>query len=48
MSSKDSVEGDLLIGIVKIKPGQHIEPDQIVFYVNGKMSLLKNVNEKNY
>jgi len=34
-----SVDGDLLIGVVKVKPGQNVEPDQLLSYVNGETAI---------
>ncbi|VVC39226.1 Hypothetical protein CINCED_3A002754 [Cinara cedri] len=37
VSSKDCLYGDLLVGLVKVKPGQHIEPVRLVSYVNERV-----------
>ncbi|VVC39223.1 Hypothetical protein CINCED_3A008360 [Cinara cedri] len=37
VSSIDCLEGDLLVGVVKVKPGQQIESNRLVSYVNEKV-----------
>ncbi|XP_027845831.2 uncharacterized protein LOC114126147 [Aphis gossypii] len=38
VTGKNSVHGDLLIGVVKVKPGQNIEPEKLVSYVNDRVN----------
>ncbi|CAI6361279.1 unnamed protein product [Macrosiphum euphorbiae] len=37
VTGKYSVDGDLLIGVVKVKPGQKVEPDRLLSYVNDRV-----------
>ncbi|XP_022178856.1 luciferin 4-monooxygenase-like isoform X2 [Myzus persicae] len=37
VTGKYSVDGDLLVGVVKVKPGQNVEPDRLLSYVNDRV-----------
>ncbi|XP_015376110.1 PREDICTED: luciferin 4-monooxygenase-like [Diuraphis noxia] len=37
VTGKFSVDGDLLVGVVKVKPGQNVEPDRLLSYVNDRV-----------
>jgi len=36
VTSKYSVDGDLLVGVVKVKPSENVEADRLLSYVNGE------------